>query len=101
MIGHWGLELGDKQWGSPSTQLVHMIMLVCEISLHILPCASLPKLKVVICVKNGFNDTQELPSFNMKDFIFDKIDFIEFNLHEIPAFCVLIYYPCGTIMGVV
>jgi len=76
LIGHWGLELGDKQWGSPSTQLVHMIMLACEISLHILPYASLPKLKGVICVKNGSNDTQQLPSFNIKDLIFDKIDFI-------------------------
>ncbi len=43
---------------------------------HILPYASLPKLKGVICVKNGYNDTQQLPSFNMKDLIFDKIDFM-------------------------
>jgi hypothetical protein len=73
LIGHWGLELGDKQWGSPSTQLVHMIVLACEISLHILPYASLPKLKGVICVKNGSND---MPSFNIKGLIFDKFDFI-------------------------
>jgi hypothetical protein len=57
---YWTLEVRvrwHKQWGSSSTQLVHMIMLVCEISLHILPYASLPKLKGMICVKNGSNDT--------------------------------------------
>jgi hypothetical protein len=43
---------------------------------HILPYAFLPMLKGVICVKNGSNDTQQLPSLNMKDSIFDKIDFM-------------------------
>jgi hypothetical protein len=43
---------------------------------HILPYASLPKLKGVICVKNGSNDTQQLPNFNMKNLIFDKIHFM-------------------------